>query len=79
MFFSLIFWVNCDGSRPPKFLIDEGLPFVAFCSCHRNGLQGAVSPVDVAMDPIHHKAFWGFNPIFNHDIVVSRVAGRVYV
>lgn len=78
-FHLLIYGVDCDGSWLLQVLCDQGLPLAAVCRCHRDSLQNAVSPVDVAMDPIHRNALWGLNPTANYYSVVRGVTGHVYL
>ncbi len=78
-FHLLIHRVYGDGSWLLQVFCDQGLPLAAVCRCHRDSLQNAVSPVDVAMDPIHRDSLWGLNPTANHYSVVRGVTGHVYL
>lgn len=77
LFHLLVHRVDCDGSRLIQVCCDQGLPLAAVCCCHRDSLQNAVSPVDVAMDPIHRNARWGLDPTANYHSVVRGVTGHV--
>lgn len=74
---SLIHRVNYNGSWFLQVVCDQRLSFAAVCRCHRNSLQNAVRPVDVAMDPIKRNAFWGLDPTANYFSVVRGVAGNI--
>lgn len=74
----LIDGVDHYGSRLLQVFCDQCLSSAAICCCHRDGLQSAVSPVEVAMDPIYCDALWGLNSVVNHCSVVWGVASHVY-
>lgn len=74
----LIEWVDCDGSRLPEVLCDERPPLTAICGRHGDGFQNAVSPIDVAVDPIHCDTVGGLNPAADHNVVTRDVVGHVY-
>lgn len=78
-FHLLIEWVDHNGSRLPQVFCDQSLSSAAACRCHRDGLQSAVSPVDVAMDPIHCNSLRGLNSTVNYYSVVWGVASHVYL
>ena len=73
----LIDGVDHDGSRLLQIFCDQRLPPAAVCCCHRDALQSAVRPVDVAMDPIHCDALRSLNSAVNHHGVVRGVASHI--
>lgn len=77
IFHLLVYWVQCDGSWLIQVFCDEGLPLAAVCCCHRDSLQSAVRPVDVAVDPVHCNALWCLDVTSNHDSVVRGVTGHI--
>ena len=76
-FHLLFYWVHCDGSGLIQVFCDERLPLAAVCRCHRDSLQNAISPVDVAMDPVDGNALRSLNPTANYYSVVRVVTGHV--
>lgn len=70
----LIDWVYGDGSWFIQVLSNKGFPLGAISARHRDRLQSAVSPVDVAVDPIYGNTLWGLNPTVND---CDRLGGAV--
>lgn len=73
----LIHRVHGNGSGLPE-LLHQGSPLAAVCGCHGDGLQNAVSPVDVAVDPVYCNTFWSLNPAADHDVVTRGVSGLIH-
>lgn len=71
-------WIHHDGTRLGVNFLDQGLPPQAFTAGHGDRAQGGVSPVDVAVHPVHCEAIWVFDTTVDHSGVVRVVVCFVY-
>lgn len=61
--------IHHNGPRLGAFLLEEGLSLHALGVSHRDGAQDGVSPVQVAVDPVHRQPVGGLEVLADDGVV----------
>lgn len=70
--------VNHNGAGFLQAVLDEGLPLGATGGSHGDGAESAVSPVDVAVDPVDGQSLRSRDVAADDRAVLGGVSSRVH-